>query len=545
MLVAAWFFIAPSAVESLLLRTLAKQGIAHPRLRVTSLTLGALEVRDITLGAEDSLRVDRLCATFGWRSAFERRLETLTIEGLDWSLGSGERRLRPFDTLTTESSGAAPTAALPRLPVDALSLVRAQVRLPSKGPLSQLDVTGTIESDEDRLHADIAVRAKDGQILKLRSDLVGRAGTAEARGTTSLEIGSPTTPLQMTGVTELRLEDGTRRFSAALHSSPNSGPNSGPTSKEDENAFEVHAGSTRVSGVARIALAIRFGLADWRAGDAELRLDEATLSVGEKFRIEDLSGRASLTRLGGRRPVESDPASIDQSSWRRIKIGETEFGPGWAHYTLSARPSIQVLQAQCALIDQGKLWIDAFHFAPEDDIIKARVRVEDLDLDDSLRLMTSGRVSGDGRLAGTVDAELRLKPTLGLVLHHGKFGTAGAGQLRIAKDSETERLVRMHARRVAKSMRTGREREVEDRLVDTLRNFAYTELSFEVAPNPEQSSTLRVHAAGKGVEVPQELDMNVNFNGFDQLVELAFGIKFGLDRARERVVDKARTQDSK
>ena len=73
--------------------------------------------------------------------------------------------------------------------------------------------------------------------------------------------------------------------------------------------------------------------------------------------------------------------------------------------------------------------------------------------------------------------------------------------------------------------------DLADRILGSLRDFAFTELSFDFVPAGDDL-TLRVQCAGKGRAVPQELDVTVNFHGFDDAVDLAVGAKLGLEPGR-------------
>jgi hypothetical protein len=78
---------------------------------------------------------------------------------------------------------------------------------------------------------------------------------------------------------------------------------------------------------------------------------------------------------------------------------------------------------------------------------------------------------------------------------------------------------------------------VQQRIVASLKDFAFDQLSFDLVAAGD-GLDLRTHIAGRGRQVPQELDLNVNLNGFDALVDLALRVQLGLARAKEHAQQK-------
>jgi hypothetical protein len=50
--------------------------------------------------------------------------------------------------------------------------------------------------------------------------------------------------------------------------------------------------------------------------------------------------------------------------------------------------------------------------------------------------------------------------------------------------------------------------------------------------------SLRVHAAGAGQQVPQQLALDINVYGFDTMVDTAIAVQLGLDRAKQDLSDR-------
>lgn len=95
-------------------------------------------------------------------------------------------------------------------------------------------------------------------------------------------------------------------------------------------------------------------------------------------------------------------------------------------------------------------------------------------------------------------------------------------------------MLRQHAAQIA--LASGHEALVQERLVAALREFAYTALEFAIDAAGEDV-TLRVHAAGVGRKVPQQLRLDVNLHGFDAAVDAALAVKFRLDRMQQNFTD--------
>jgi hypothetical protein len=74
------------------------------------------------------------------------------------------------------------------------------------------------------------------------------------------------------------------------------------------------------------------------------------------------------------------------------------------------------------------------------------------------------------------------------------------------------------------------------RILGTLRDFAFEELSFDFLPAADDL-TLRVQSKGRGRE---ELDVTVNFNGFDDLVDVLIDAKLGAGAGRAEPNEEGR-----
>jgi len=160
--------------------------------------------------------------------------------------------------------------------------------------------------------------------------------------------------------------------------------------------------------------------------------------------------------------------------------------------------------------------------------------LDQVSLQEWLELLSGGRVTGEGRLGGSVTLAVHTEPRLSIDLRGGRLTATPGGVVRFLDDAETEGRIRQHVRQIA--VATGHDAVVQDRLVAALREFGYTALEFRIEPDAVGDGvTLRVHAAGEGRNVPQRLDLDVNLHGFDTAVDTALAIKLGLDRSRQRI----------
>lgn len=530
---AAWIWVVPGLVEQRIRGALTAGGVRDVQLRLAVLTLHRAELEDIAFGG-NALRASRVVARFSPASLLAGRVEEVRVEGavydraLPWPLrgASGPR-------VATEAEASTP---LPALPFDRLVIDDARI------------VASEVAATEVRFDAKLAAGAGGWQgsargtalggtfsaDLDLRADVAGAAGPVSVRLEHAASAG-----LVVRGTAHVATGAGGRELNVELAS--------------DGESFEVDAGDVAAAGH---GLTLRAHIPLARIGDGTATVDLTGLDVHARdaWRIEGLDG---TVRLGPLVPLQT--AGTVELAWSALSMGKVSAEAGDARFTVETGPALVVDQIRCTLEGGGSLTVGGFRLARDNPSITAVVTVEGAPLDAWLDLASDGRVRGSGRLDGELEVRITLGEKFDLDLPRGRLRAAGGGTLRIVSGGETEDLVRQHARAVARAAGKEVERAVEDRIVGAMKEFAFDELRFDLVATPASApppvddgtvaigngwpggTTLRVHAAGKGLRVPQELSVDLNFHGFDQVVDLVRATRLGLDRAAKAARDRSET----
>ena len=161
--------------------------------------------------------------------------------------------------------------------------------------------------------------------------------------------------------------------------------------------------------------------------------------------------------------------------------------------------------------------------------IETKVRLKAVPLTTLLELLSEGRVRGEGSLTGDLNISFGVDPHLTIDIGSGLLRADSAGVLAV-DDLEAARDVLDGQLGTIENLDL--DDLVSERILGALRDFAYSELSFEFVPGANDLK-MSVHTRGKGRTVPQELDLTVNFNGLDDLLELLMGVNVGMQRAKE------------
>jgi len=513
-----WEWVVPRLIEGRVRSALAVAGAPEARFEVkavslTGLEIEGLEIGDLAKGTDAALRAGRVLVSYSPTGLISGRVESLRIVGAVYDR-TQPWPLPPHAGARPEQGPAGP---LPTLPFDRVEIDGARV-VAGKDATQRVRVDLVLQTGASGWRATARAAGFD---LALTADLdLARSGE-QAAGPLTLRVGDGTTP-------DLVL-DGRARIAATP-----TGRNLALQLGSEGPAFELATAGLTVAGAGEaIALRGEFPGASGSLGRAVLALAGLDLAAGA-WRVQGLAGELRFASLV---PLLSE--GVDELAWRTLVLGRAEAGAGRARFRVAAGPDLVVEHVDCALA-RGTLAIDGFRFGRDTETIDTRIQVEGASLDDWLRLVSGGRITGTGSLAGELQVHLDLGTGVDLDLPRGHLRAVGGGILRVLDDADTEAVVRQHARRVAQAAGRDVQGAVEDRIVSALKEFAFDDLRFELVPAPADATsppttTLRVHVAGKGRHVPQELDLDVNFNGFDSVVDLVLATKLGIDRAAARL----------
>jgi len=504
--------------EDWLIARLREQGVEEPRLAVAKLDIAGAALRDVRLGREEELSVERLDVTYSPAGLLERRLDTLRIAGvrLRMELGETGASFGSLDAVlgAARSAGGAgepgpqphspnvpsvPSAGIPVLPFEEATL--EDVRISVSTPFGPLEVAAALEYREGRGHLQAELEpfelasaeaetipipglAIDAQ-LEPAGSAVGfdlRASTAEGRlalraqGSHDLATASGNASLELDSV---RFEPGGLQPAQLLpalaewiHSA------SGTLDAKGSAAWQ----NERITGDVHVALQ------DWNF--------ESPVA-----RIEGLNAIVDIDSLW---PV-SMPAG------QRLWMARVDFGlqldNGLVLYRLNPDGTLDIERAEWEFAG-GRIHT-AGRFDPTAEEQELVLEVENVDLAQLLALVPLEGLSGEGRIGGRLplvrrgdvleirDASLRGDAAGGWLRYAAAGGIAGLASsqrgflvtlsafenlrwesLELGMNGDTQGVVeiRLHVRGRNPEYQDGRSVEfnlnVESRLVDLLRREA-------------------------------------------------------------------------
>lgn len=514
LLLGAWCWLVPKLVERALTEQLRDAGFTPVSFGELAVAFDRIDLRDLHLHHSRLGTIDMPTARASFRASdlLAGRIDTLALEQAVWTLPA-DGPLPP----TTDAGNrvTAPNSRLPlprELPLRRLEVLGARFVTAAGAVRPTAAIDAVLEFDGPRwlVSANGTVAA---QPLHVRGQLV--VGEALVNGVLDVSIPG-TQPLRLHGACRLEQGDGQPVLALSLQGG--------------EQPFDVTLAAQNVRGAGGIELRANVPLAHLDAATFGLRLADLDLTTGG-LQLGRLSGQLGLQGLP--QPVSDGEQRL---AWQSLRFAEITAGAGEARIEL--RPGLVLLAQvrQLAHDDPGALEIRGVRLAPGVTEVPATVAFEEVSLREWLELLSDGRVTGEGRMTGSVDVALRTQPRLRLGLRGGQLSAVRGGLVRFLEDDTTKQLIRQQAEQIAAA--SGHGNVVKERIVGALEEFAYSALEFRVEPEPDGGATLAVHAAGQGRKVPQQLELDVNLRGFDAAVDTAFALKLGIDHARRRLDDK-------
>jgi hypothetical protein len=529
LLVAGWVWLVPRVVEGALLAQLRAAGFADAEVGAVAVAFDHVDVRDLRFagGTLGTVSVPRAVATFRAADLAAGRVDTLVLEQPVWTMAPEAPSAAPAAPAAPANDGGGGAAATPANVVPAPPLARVLPEL----PLRRLELRGArVVAAPGTAFAGAAVDAvfaAEGPRWQLTANATVGAHTlrAEGRWLVGDELASGDVdvrllgaqPLPLYGPCRLELVGGERVLVLAL--------------QRGEQPFDVALGAQTLRGSGTVELRARVPLSRLDAARIDLQLAELGVATGNGLELDGLSGHVVLTGLP--RPV-SDGAQLLR--WRGLRFAKIAVGTGEAR--LELRPGLELLAQvrQRAQDEVGSIEVRGVRLAPGIPSVPATIAFDEVALQEWLELLSRNRVTGEGRLTGTVDVVVHTEPRLELDLHGGQLAAVRGGLVRFLEDDTTKALIQQHAEQIAAA--SGHGNVVKDRIVGALEEFEYSELEFRIERDPEGAVMLQVHAAGQGRKVPQQLELDVNLRGFDAAVDTALALKLGYDRARRQLDDR-------
>jgi hypothetical protein len=292
-----------------------------------------------------------------------------------------------------------------------------------------------------------------------------------------------------------------------------------------------------MAGSGAVALRARVPLGRLDAATVDASIDELSVTTTSGLELDRLSGHVVLAGLP--QPVSDGPQLL---RWQGLRFAKVAVGSGDARLELLPNLELLAQVRQRALDEVGSIEVRGVRLAPGVGSVPATIAFDQVSLQEWLELLSKGRVTGEGRMTGTVDVVLHTVPRLDIDLQGGQVAAIQGGLVRFLEDDDTKELIRQHAEQIAAA--SGHGNVVKERIVGALEEFEYSALEFRIVREPDAAVTLQVHAAGQGRKVPQQLELDLNLHGIDAALDAAIALKLGLDRARNRLDDRIDAKES-
>jgi len=385
--------------EDWLVARLREQGVEEPRLTVAKLDLAGAGLRDVRLGRDEELSVERLDVTYSPAGLLERHLDTLRMTGVKLRMHLGENgvSIGSLDAALAQAGGgagvgvpAAPSAGIPALPFEEAAL--EDVHVSASTPVGPLEITAGLDYREGRGH--LRAQLEPFELASADSAPLPIPGLA---------IEAELEPAGSAVGFDLRASAAEDRLALRARGSHDLASASGDASLELETMHFEAGGLQPAHLVPALAEWIQSasgtldaeGSATWHAEHAA-----GTLHVA----LRDWSFESPVARFEGvNAAVQIDgpwPASVPAGqllSMARVDFG-LELQDGLVRYGMRPDGTIELEQAEWKFAG-GRIHT-AGRFDPRAEKQELVLEVDHVDLAELLSLVPIEGLSGEGRIGG-------------------------------------------------------------------------------------------------------------------------------------------------
>jgi hypothetical protein len=248
------------------------------------------------------------------------------------------------------------------------------------------------------------------------------------------------------------------------------------------------------------------------------RVSSASVTV-DGAEVAKTDGAASARGVRGTlRFTRLDPVVSARSrvTWTALSLGDAITADAGSALLRFEAPRHLAIRDMEAAIAGGHVRLAPFRFDLDAPDIPIDMTVRGVELERVLAV-TKGRVTGRGRLDGTLAVRVKLGEEKRIVLGDGRLTARGPGLLRIADLAKV-------APRSKNDLDAVMEGElIQQRVLHALADFRYRQLVLTV-DDANGTSHLRARVLGRGAQTPQELDVTLNLRGIQPLLDHALRV---------------------
>ncbi len=476
-----WHFWLPGYVEAAIREAARARGLAVEGLRVARVSLHGLDITGLRMGPGARLTAETISVTYDLAALRARRVRAITVDGAHFELD-----------MPTLASGDSPVAWPSHGGIASNGLL----------PFERLDIRS----------AEIVVRATSENTLRavLDASLAAHEDGTENLDVTGDLLGQPIhiTGERRAGVIDVVLSPLRWEFG------------------EREPLSELVSSMMGARPVGLIVIEGRVRIAGGRV-DGQLSVRTDALGLNAASGIWSVAGIACDLGLDGISPPRTRGAQT--ITWASARAGRAEIGGGRIVFAFETPSDVRIEDAGVRIGRNGQIAIAPFTFDMSHPNLALSVTATQLALEDWLELASGGRASGVGELSGHVTLRVRTQPRLRVDVLSGSFHSR-EGQLRVRDTAALRRLLDSQAATQGEAEIPGLDVGVMERVAASLKDFLYSALDVELVPRGEDLA-LRTHLVGRGRANAQEIDLNLNVNGFDALVDMAVSMELGMGHA--------------
>ncbi len=296
--------------------------------------------------------------------------------------------------------------------------------------------------------------------------------------------------------------------------------------------FQVERGDRLASLVAEIAnIELTGGLegsATLSVSPGELQssgsITASNLAVSDRDDSYTISGINTTVHLDSLSPLTTERSQTLR--WKNATLGQFELGNGHIAFKLDGLETLFVHHAGWRISDSTRFWLQSFETNPFKPSVDTQIFCEHLDLNQWLSLATKGHAKGRGMLNGRIRFHFQSHPEPELTLQDGFLYASGEGHIQVTNTKLAKKVLQNQSSLATSKNGRQYNQIIQQRILQSIQHFEYSTLTFDLVPT-EDGLTMTVRTKGKGHDVPQGLDLTLNFHGVDKLISLAVGLKLG------------------
>lgn len=467
----AYFLLLPLVARAQVKRALDAMGISSATFELRHASLSEIELEAVRLGAPEWGRIDSVHATYSVRTLWHGRINTMTLNKLQWRIKFSESGIE----LGPERTPTAQTEPL-EVPFERILAPDALVIIEKDG--------NTIE-----LKADATFTRKQSNAIEVKIDAnwPDLKAAAFVRGQIDLGSGGRTAHLTANVPTvELADPEPLLALIPALQSAHVSG------------TFAANADFFFEDGTLKPNIKISGSNVQYQRGDSPVAIDSA-------------SGAITITSLA---PILTPPAQ--QIVVQKARIGELDVEDANIQFQLAAADRLNIEKAIWSMGEYGRFAAAPFSLNPADPRFETTLAGQNINLGRWLDLLTNGRAKGEGLLKGTVNVAFAPGARDAIQFGEGVLQQQADGWVHIA-DADLLAQTLSHARPA--SLSAEQWQQVQGKVREALRDYQYSVMRIDFIPH-DDDVLCRIQTSGRGRKGPDPLEfglLTVNVNNFNHV----------------------------